>query len=208
MMSTRTGHFELVRIEDGNGWQKVSGEMACASPHVQIETARYLTPMRREEPVTWTIAHRKAAVAIAPVLEDGRFVLVSQERIPVHRTLWEFPAGQIDVPVNEVTRDLVEHTAIEELREEIGGELTPGGTLEPLGWFFTSQGFTQEHVYFFLAKGVQITGTHTSMGGEHIHGIRRVTARELRDMVASNEINTGPTLALYAKLSALGHLDA
>ncbi len=208
MMSTGTGHFELVRIEDGNGWQKVSGEMNYVSPHVQIETVRYLTPMRQEKPVTWTIAHRKAAVAIAPVLEDGRFVLVSQERIPVHGEMWEFPAGQIDVPVNEVTCELVEHTAITELREEIGGELLPGGALKPLGYFFTSQGFTQEHVYFFIARPVRITAEPTSMGGEHLNGIRCVTAQELRAMVASNEINTGPTLALYAKLSALGHLDA
>ena len=74
--------FELFRVEDRDGWQKVDGEMVFDNPHIQIEKAHYLTPHRQTTPVPWMVAHRKSAVAIAPVLEDGRFVLISQERLP------------------------------------------------------------------------------------------------------------------------------
>jgi len=198
--------FELVRVEDGNGWRKTAGENVYQSAHVHVEDVQVLTPTRPDKPVKWTIVHRKAAVAIAPMLEDGRFVLVAQERIPIHRMTWEFPAGQIDVPAEEVTRELVTSSAITELREEIGGELAPDSKLESLGYFFPSQGFTQEHVYLFLARHVRIVAEQTAAGGEQFGGIRYVTAAELRRMVAENEITTALTLALYAKLSALGVL--
>ena len=205
-MSKLSPQFEIVSVADGHGWQTVAGEMAYDSAHVYVENVRVLTPTRQDKPVAWTIVHRKAAVAIAPRLEDGRFLLVAQERIPVHRMMWEFPAGQIDVPASEVTRELVLNTAMNELREETGAALLPEGELQSLGYFFPSQGFTQEHVYLFLASPVRIVGEQSPAGGEQFGGIRCVTAHELTQMVANNEINTGPTLALYAKLSALGHL--
>lgn len=205
-MSDSSQQFELVRVEDGHGWQKVASTMVYESAHVHVENVKLLTPSRQDTPANWTIVHRKAAVAIAPMLEDGRFVLISQERIPVHRTLWEFPAGQIDVPVDEITHDLVTSTALTELREEIGGELITGGTLQSLGYFFPSQGFTQEHVYLFLAKPVHITGAASPQHGERFGDTKYVTGAELRQMIASNEITTALTLALYAKLVALGLL--
>ena len=205
-MNKPSPQFELVRVEDGHGWQKVAGHMVYDSAHVHVEDVQVLTPTRREKPVKWTIVHRKAAVAIVPVLEDGRFVLVAQERIPVHRMTWEFPAGQIDVPANEVTHELVTATALTELREEIGGELSPEGKLESLGYFFPSQGFTQEHVYLFLARPVRIVAEQAPAGGEQFGGVRYMTPAELTQMVANNEITTALTLALYAKLSALGIL--
>ena len=42
-----------------------------------------------------------------------------------------------------------------ELREETGYELVPGAELVPLGHYFTSPGFTDEHCYFFLARPVR-----------------------------------------------------
>ncbi len=206
-MSDAADQFELVRVEDGHGWRQTASHMAYESPHVHVENIECFTPSRQDKPARWTVVHRKAAVAIAPMLEDGRFVLISQERIPVHRTLWEFPAGQIDLPANEVTHADVTNTAITELREEIGGELIPGGKLEPLGHFFPSQGFTQEHVYLFLARHVHITGEAAPQHGERFGDTRLVTAAELREMIARNEITTALTLALYAKLSALGLLN-
>ncbi len=205
-MSSGGEQFELVRVEDRHGWKKTGGTMVYEAPHVHVENVQCLTPSRPDAPTSWTIVHRKAAVAIAPVLEDGRFVLIHQERIPVHQTLWEFPAGQIDVPVNEVTHDIVTRTAITELREETGGELLPGGELKPLGHFFPCQGLTQEHVYLFLARPVHLAGPASPQHDERFGEMKFVTAAELRQMIADNEITTALTLALYAKLAALGHL--
>lgn len=197
--------FPLFHIRDGAGWKKLSARQTYADPYIQIERADYLTPGRPHHPVTWTIAHRKAAVAVAPVLEDGRFVLISQERLPVQDTLWEFPAGQIDVEDSPDPRQTIIDTALSELREEAGVSLHPAlGSLRPLGYFLPSQGFTTEHVYLFRAEPVCVVGQPHPEDSEHISAVRPVSAGELRRMIAANEITNALTLALFARMAALG----
>ena len=193
---------DLYHIDDAPGWQKASGSFVDVGPHVSVEQVRIVTPSRPQG-AAWTVVHRKAAVAIAPVLEDGRFVLVQQERIPVQRVLWEFPAGQIDVPVAEVTREFADQTALAELHEEIGAELVEGGQLQPCGYFFPSQGFTQEHIYLYIARPVRISAPPKPQQGEWFGDVRAFTFEELSQMIARNEITTGLTLALFAKICAL-----
>ncbi len=203
-MPTASPAFELFRVEDRDGWQTVARESVYADPHIQIEQVQMLTPTRRSKPVRWTVAQRKAAIAVAPILADGRFVLIRQERIPVQQTLWEFPAGQIDLPLAEVTHKAILSTVINELREEAGAVLADGASLRSLGYFLPSQGFTPEHVYLFVAQPVSIIAAPAPVGGESIDAVRYVTATELRQMVASNELTTALTLALFAKLVASG----
>ena len=203
-MSRAVPEFELFRVEDGNGWKKVSARQTYADPYIQIERAQYLTPGRQDKPVTWTVAHRKSAVAVAPVLEDGRFVMISQERLPVQRVLWEFPAGQIDEPDGHECRQTIVGTVLRELREESGCELAADGAIEPLGWFLPSQGFTTEHVYLFRASPVCVVSRPEPDGSEHISDVRFVSPEELRRMIAENEITNALTLALYARMSARG----
>ena len=197
--------FPLFQIRPGDGWKKVASRQTYADPYLQIEHADYLTPGRPNKPITWTIAHRKAAVAIAPVLEDGRFLLIAQERIPVQDTLWEFPAGQIDIEDTPDPHQTIIDTALTELREEAGVILHPElGTLHSLGYFFPSQGFTNEHVYLFRAEPVCVVGQPEPEDSEHISAVRPVSAGELRRMIAANEITNALTLALYARMSAQG----
>jgi 8-oxo-dGTP pyrophosphatase MutT (NUDIX family) len=199
-----TADFDLCHL-DQPGWEKTSSRFVDAGPHVSVEQATFRTPTRDAAP--WTIVHRKAAVAIVPMLADGRLVLISQERIPVQRMVWEFPAGQVDAPLAEVTQELIESTALAELREELGAELAEGATLQPLGWYFPSPGFTQEHIYLFLARPVRITSQASPQHGESFGDVRYVLPDELRAMIARNEINNSLTLALFAKLTALRLID-
>ena len=193
--------FDLYTPGAEPGWRKTRSEMVFANPHMNVERAWFTTPNRHEE-VPWMVVQRKAAVAIAPVLEDGRFVMVHQERLPVMQTLWEFPAGQIDT---EVTHESIIHTALNELREECGCALHhEHGRLEPLGWYFPSQGFTDEIVYLFTAKPVCVVSRPEPDGSEHISDVRLVSAGELRGMIAANAITNALTLALYARIAAQG----
>ena len=193
--------FELYTPGAEAGWQKTRSHVVFADPHVGVEQAFFTTPHRKTE-VPWMVVQRKAAVAIAPMLEDGRFVMVHQERLPVMQTMWEFPAGQIDTAV---TRESIIHTIKNELREECGCVLHPDlGTLQPLGWYFPSQGFTDEIVYLFTAKPVCVVSRPEPDGSEHISDVRFVSAGELRGMIAANAITNALTLALYARIVAQG----
>ena len=195
--------FELCTMDDRDGWRKLPGEMVYPGRHVSVEECSYLTPTRPETPVPWTVVHRRPAVAIAPITEDGLLVLISQERLPAQRALWEFPAGQVD---ESPTHENIVRTVLQELDEEIGGELAPGGALSPLGWCFSSQGFTDEHVYLFAARPVHLVRQPRPVGGERIAEVKLVTPAELREMVSRNIIQNALTLALYSQLEARGLL--
>ncbi len=199
--------FETCRISDGDGWEKLSVEPILDHRYIRVEEVRYQTP-ERKDPVDWTVARRKSAVAVAPMLADGRFLLIQQERYPVQRALWEFPAGQIDDVENREDYEVIVDTVHAELAEETGHRIAEGGEVRPLGYYFSSQGYSDEHVYLFLATAVVPSGDGPSPDEEEsILGYKALSAGELRDEVAANRIVDANSLALYARLCACGIID-
>ena len=195
-------------IRDGEGWRTLGEEVHYENRNLNVATHTVLTPTRPDpaHPARWVVVHRKAAVVIAPVTAAGDFLLVRQERIPVRASLWEFPAGQVDE--EQVTDDpdrVLRETAARELREETGYELPADGQMVALGFFFTSQGFTDEHNHLFLARGV----VPSPRGAEHdeheaITACRAFSPAALRGMIADGEIRDGNTLSMFARLVAKG----
>ncbi len=201
---TAVPHFERCLIEDRDGWRKVSSHQSYADDYIQIEKAHYLTPTHQDHPIPWTIAHRKSAIAVAPIDRDGNFIMVQQERLPVQQTLWEFPAGQIDhTDERRLDSDVILGTVAAELREEAGYRLADNASLIPLGYFFSSQGFTTEHVYLFAADPVEpLPSGNCPVGGERIHHVRAFPPAEFRRMVAENGTKDALSLALFARMAA------
>ena len=191
-------------ISDKEGWRTVSTETKYKDKNVEVTMQTVYTPTRQDKPAQWTVVHRKAAVVIAPMTPEGKLVLVQQERIPVRTLMWEFPAGQIDEEDSD-DENVVSETAKRELAEETGYELAPDAELIPLGYFFTSQGFTDEHNYLFLAKGVIPSKAGASHDeSEGITECQEFSLEEFRRMVAENEITNANTLSMYARLCAHG----
>src|SRR5438093_11358074 len=89
----RVKRSELVR--DGHGWETISSDRHVANAHLEVVIDSVQTPLH-SKPRLWTIAHRKAAVVVAPMTRDGKIVLIRQERIPIRAAIWEMPSGQID----------------------------------------------------------------------------------------------------------------
>jgi len=192
-------------IEDGPGWETVEMDLQYANAYLQVYLAKVRTPMRPEG-VPWTIVHRKAAAIIAPMTTDGRLLLVRQERVPIRAAIWEFPAGQIDSPT-ENDDGAIRATAARELREETGYELGPAGELIAMGPYFSSPGFTDEHGYIFLARGVVPSAAGPSHDeSEAIQECRAFTPAELRRMIAESEIRDANTLSTFARMCALGFI--
>src|SRR5262245_44958865 len=126
-------------------WKTISSERHFGNRNVEVVTDRVQTPAR-PDPRAWTIVHRKPAVVIAPMTRDGKIVLIRQERIPIRQAIWEMPSGQIDD--HNADAEKIKEVALRELREETGYKLAEGGTLNSLGHYFSSPGFTDERGYF------------------------------------------------------------
>jgi ADP-ribose pyrophosphatase len=108
---------------------------------VRIDTVR----LPNGETAAREIVVHPDVVAILPVLDDGRIVLVRQYRKATERTLLEIPAGGIDpgeTPEDAVHREMVEETGYR-VRN-----------LELMLAFYTSPGFTTEKMYLYRATGL------------------------------------------------------
>ncbi|MCS7186651.1 MAG: NUDIX hydrolase [Armatimonadetes bacterium] len=86
------------------------------------------------------------AVAIVPLLSDGRVILVRQYRYAVGKILMEIPAGTLHP--NETAEDC----ALRELREEIG---YTAGQLEHLASIYLAPGYSTELIHVFLATNLE-----------------------------------------------------
>ena len=185
-------------------WETISSERHFANAHLEVVTDQVRTPSRTQ-PLAWTIVHRKAAVVIAPMTQEGKIVLIRQERIPIHESIWEMPSGQIDNHnANQVE---IKQVALRELREEAGYELAKEGELTPLGHYFSSPGFTDERGYLFLACPVVACPNYARDESESILDCRAFTISEIRLMIAENDIRDANTLGICAMLAARGLLS-
>lgn len=185
--------------EAASGWGILQSETLCDTPHLRLNREFVATPSRPAG-ISWLVVHRRAAAVVAPRTPDGAYLLIRQERVAVRRELWEFPAGQIDGEVNERT---IRETALRELGEETGMEC--GGELTPLGYFFSSPGFTGECAHLFLAADV---GPRTE-GPDHdeheaILEVGTFSPEQLKELIAGGEIVDANTLAVFARLQARG----
>jgi ADP-ribose pyrophosphatase len=193
-------------VHDGNGWKTVSSKTHFADKHLEVVTDIVRTPSQTK-PRPWIVVHRKPAVVIAPMLEDGKFLLVRQERIPIRAAIWEMPAGQIDHTIEPNESDVAE-AALREMREETRHDLKDGGELISLGHYFSSPGFTDEHGYFFLARPVVPCEDETAIDHEEsILDCRAFSIMDLRRMIAENEIRDANTLSICARLAARGFIS-
>ena len=193
-------------LQEHDGWETISSEVHFENADLAVATEKVRTP-ERPHGRRWTVVHRKAAVVIAPVTTEGKMVLIRQERIPIRATIWEVPAGQVDDSA-ALEHSLLEAVALQELREETGYDLGASGELVPLGHFFSSAGFTDEHACFFLARNVEPAAEgHAHSGSEVITGCEAFTPRQLGRMIADNEIRDANTLSICAKLVARGFLS-
>jgi ADP-ribose pyrophosphatase len=135
------------------------------------------------------VARTPPAVAIVAVDENGLIVLVRQPRPAAGTSLLELPAGLIDEHEEPL------ESARRELREETG---LHGGRWRRLAAFWSSPGFTDEHVTVFAAEGVQ-EGEPEPDDGEQIEVVRW-TVEEAAERVAELEdATTMVGLLLYLR---------
>lgn len=130
------------------------------------------------------------AVAIVPVLADGRVVLVKQCRYPLGTLLWEIPAGKLDHGEAEDA----DECARRELSEETGYEAEHWQRLVSIA---TTPGFSDEIIHLYKAWGLKQYAQHTDE--DEFIGVEAFTPEQLKAMLAAGELYDAKTLcALYA----------
>lgn len=134
------------------------------------------------------VSHREyirhpGAVAILPLLPDGRVLLERQYRYPNDKVFIEFPAGKIDPG-----EDLLE-AAKRELQEETG---YTAGRWRFVCTIHNAISYSDEHLELFLAEDL-VPGPQKLDDGEFID-LFSVTVAELLDMVRRGEITDVKTI--------------
>jgi ADP-ribose pyrophosphatase len=143
------------------------------------------------------VVHHPGAVIVVPYDDDtGEVVLVRQYRAPLDSQLLEVPAGKRDVK-DEPT----ELTAVRELAEETGLE---AGTMELIGHFFNSPGFSDEESWCYLARNLRVVPESRHGVEEQFMTVERHRLADLGTLVGSGALTDAKTIVgLFLAQAAL-----
>lgn len=142
---------------------------------------------------TREIVKHPGAVAVIPLTEDGKIVMVKQYRKPLERTLIEIPAGKIE------PNEAPEVTAIRELEEETGY------TTEQLKYvtsFYTSPGFADEIIHLYFTDTILPLEEKVAGDDDEFIEIVELTLAEAEQCIKDNKIYDAKTAyaIMYIKL--------
>jgi 8-oxo-dGTP pyrophosphatase MutT (NUDIX family) len=137
------------------------------------------------------VVRHPGGVAVLPVLDDGRVLLLRQYRSAIDRPIYEVPAGVLehDDPDHE--------TAVHrELEEEAG---VRAGRLTLLAVVHTSPGYTDEALRVFVAEGIVRVPRRPDGAEEHEAELVEMRLEEALAAVDAGEITDAKTqVALLA----------
>jgi len=124
------------------------------------------------------------AVVVLPLLSDDELVLLRNFRPAVDQTLWELPAGTLDVAGEKPAA-----AALRELEEEAGFR---AGRIEPLCAFYPSPGVMNEYIRAFVARDLRRTR-------QRLEPTERIVTRTVKlsaalEMVRDGRIEDGKTI--------------
>jgi ADP-ribose pyrophosphatase len=110
---------------------------------VRVDRERATLPNGRS--VELDIVHHPGAAAVVPFVSDDEVLLIRQYRHAAGGMILEVPAGKLDAGEDPAL------CAARELEEEAGCRAS---RLQPLGWIWTTPGFTDERIHLFAAFGL------------------------------------------------------
>jgi len=113
-----------------------------------LSLLRYRVSLEGRRLLREVIEH-PGAVAVIPVSDDGKIIMVRQHRLPAGRTLLEIPAGTKKAGEED------EECARRELLEETG---YVARFLRKVWSFYPAPGYSTERITLFLAKGLEKVG--------------------------------------------------
>jgi ADP-ribose pyrophosphatase len=128
----------------------------------------------------YTVVVHPGSVVILPITCEGQVVLIRHYRHPVADHCYEIPSGGLGAD------ETPEAAAVRELGEEVGGQ---AAELRYVGWFYPSNGISNEKAHIFLASGVELGEAHREP--TESMEVRLVSPAEALRMVRAGEITDG-----------------
>jgi ADP-ribose pyrophosphatase len=160
----------------------LSTRQAFDGRHLEVRVDRVRLPNGREH--DFELIHHPGAVAVVPLLATGEVVMVHQYRYATGGWLLEIPAGTLG-PGEEPL-----HCAGRELEEETGYRAEE---LQPLGWIWTTPGFTDERIWLYLATG--LTPGSQALEADEVLTLTRLPLAEALTMAARGDIVDSKSVA-------------
>ncbi|WZL74914.1 NUDIX hydrolase [Clostridiaceae bacterium 35-E11] len=136
-----------------------------------------------EKHATREIVEHPGAVAIVPITEEGKIIMIKQFRKPVDEALLEVPAGKLDENEDPSV------CAARELKEETGYEAE---NIKFLFKFYTSPGFSNEIMYLYVAT--QLTPGEAMPDEDEYIDMESYPLEKLLDMIHNGEIKDSKTI--------------
>jgi ADP-ribose pyrophosphatase len=160
----------------------INSKLLHAGKHFSFRSDEVQLPSGKT--VTRDVVDHPGAVAILPILDDGRILLVKQYRYATRKELLEIPAGTLE------PGEAPDTCARRELREETG---YTAGSMRRILSLYVAPGYSNEiiHIYFAsqLRQGEKVMEEDEDIITE-AYGLD-----DLLDMIERNTIEDAKTVA-------------
>jgi len=137
------------------------------------------------------VIRHPGAAAMVPLTESGDVLLVRQYRYATGGWLLEVPAGKLD------PGEAPEICAARELEEEVG--MKPA-ELVPLGWIWTTPGFTDKKIWLYLCR--DLGPTQQDLQDDEVLTVESHSLSTAIEMVHRGEICDGKSVCALLRAAA------
>jgi ADP-ribose pyrophosphatase len=138
------------------------------------------------------VIHHPGAAAVLPFLGQREVLLIRQHRHCAGGAVLEVPAGTLN------PGETPEICARREVEEETGYR---PGRLEPLGWIWTTPGFTDEKIHLFAAY--DLTPGRQDLDHDEVLALERLSFEEALRLAAGGGISDAKSIATLFRAQVL-----
>lgn len=167
-------------------WQKLSSKIILSHPRLTVVEDAVVLPNGESSTYIRYTEYSNAVVIIAEDA-DNRVLLLSEYSYPLNESIWQFPAGGIDI--NEPS----DIAAIRELAEE-GGQSAKNVKL--LGSCYSNNRRSKARTLFYHATN--LTDIPTAHEASEQITLHWKTIEEIRSLIGQNKIEQTNTMAAWA----------
>lgn len=177
--------------ESRPGAERLSSERVFEGRVFALDSERVRFPHGHEGQID--VIHHPGATCIVPLTFDGEVLLIRQYRHCTGSWMLEVPAGTLR------PGERLEDCAHRELEEESGYR---AARLQPLGFIWTTPGFTDERIWLYLATGLE--ASKQNLDDDESLFVERVRFEHAVQMAENGEISDAKSIcALLRAATAL-----